>query len=290
MDALLDHASDANAFSYFGVFIVIALCECMVPRRQPGDALPLRWFGNVALSILNTLLARALFPILGMGFAVVCEQHGWGLLNNLRWPAWVEFTITILVMDLTLYAQHYFLHRFDFLWRLHRTHHTDHDFDLTTGLRFHPLEMTFTTALLLVTVAALGPPPTAIFIFHLLSTSLGFFQHANLKMPASVDTALRMLLVTPDMHRIHHSVIPTEGRSNFGSTFPWWDRLFRTYIDQPAAGHADMRFGVEGFEERKHLTLPWMLAQPFLREDSDSGLLMSAALISARRKKEEKCV
>jgi sterol desaturase/sphingolipid hydroxylase (fatty acid hydroxylase superfamily) len=269
MQAFLDHASEAHAFSYFGVMIVIALLECVVPRRAPGDTLALRWFGNVAITIVDTAVVRAVFPLFAIGLAVLCADRGWGLFNWTAWPMAVEFVVTILVLDLFLYGQHYLLHRVGFLWRLHRTHHSDHECDLTTGLRFHPLEMTFSTALMLGALLILGAPPAAVLVSQLLSTAINFIEHANVRVPEPVDLILRMAFVTPDMHRIHHSSAPGESRTNFSNTFSWWDRLFGTYRDQPAAGQANMTFGAPGFEERKHLTLPWMLAQPFLAEPGD---------------------
>jgi len=266
MEAFLSHASLAYAFSYFGVVIVMALLECVVPRRAPGDTLPLRWFGNVAITILDTLFVRALFPILGLAWAVFCRERGWGLFNSVAWPVPLEFLLTVLGLDLVLYGQHNLLHRVTFLWRIHRTHHSDQDYDLTTGLRFHPLEVTFSTALLMGAILIVGAPPAAVFVSQLLSTAITFIEHANVHLPASVDRVVRFFFVTPDMHRVHHSSAPGESRANLSTTFSWWDRLFGTYVDQPAAGHASVAFGIRGFEDRKHLTLPWMLAQPFLPE------------------------
>jgi len=266
MASLLSHAAQAYALIYFGAVIVMALLECVVPRRVPGDTLALRWFGNVAITVLDTIIVRALFPIAALGLSIVCSERGWGILNLLTWPTWLEFSLTIVVLDLFLYGQHYLLHRIGFLWRLHRTHHSDQEYDLTTGLRFHPLEMLFSTALFLGVVLILGAPPVAVLASQLMSTAVTFIEHANVRIPASIDRVIRLVFVTPDMHRIHHSSAPGEGRSNFANTFSWWDRLFGTYIDQPAAGHANISFGLAEFSERKHLTLPWMLAQPFIAE------------------------
>ena len=282
MDAFLNHASQVHAFNYFGVMIVIALLECVVPRRPAGDTLALRWFGNAVLAVLGTILVRSLFPILGIAWAVLCHERGWGLFNQVAWPAALEFVATVLALDVFVYAQHRLLHSVGFLWRLHRTHHSDHDYDLTTGLRFHPLEMTYSTAMVLGAIIVLGAPPVAAFVWQLLSAALNFIEHANVRIPASLDRVLRLVFVTPDMHRIHHSSAPGESRSNFSNTFSWWDRLFGTYIDQPAAGHADMRFGVPGFEERKHLQVQWMLAQPFLRDPDDSPIGVVGSRIADR--------
>ena len=266
MDAFLNHASQAYGVTYFGVLIVIALFECVVPRRTPGDTLPLRWVGNVAITIVDTIVVRLLFPIVGLAWAVLCDEHGWGALNRVSWPQPIEFVVTILLLDLFAYTQHYLLHRVDFLWRIHRTHHSDQEYDLTTGLRFHPLEMIFATASVMGALVLLGAPPAAVLVWQLLSTANNFIEHANVRIPRSVDRLARLVLVTPDMHRIHHSMAPGESRSNFSNTFSWWDRLLGTYVDQPAAGHGNIEFGLSGFEDRKHLTLPWMLAQPFISQ------------------------
>src|SRR6476620_2521408 len=181
MDALLNHAAEVHAWGYLGVFIVIAVLECVVPRRAPGDTLALRWCSNAALVILGTILVRALFPIAGLGWAVLCHERGWGLFNRVAWPAPLEFLLAILLLDLFVYAQHYLLHRVGFLWRLHRTHHSDQEYDLSTGLRFHPLEMTYSTTMSLGAVLILGAPPVAFFAWQVMSSAINFIEHANVR-------------------------------------------------------------------------------------------------------------
>jgi sterol desaturase/sphingolipid hydroxylase (fatty acid hydroxylase superfamily) len=271
METFIRHATQVHALTYFGVLILIALLECAVPRRTPGDTHALRWFGNAAMTVLGTILIRSLFPIAGLAWAVLCQERGWGLFNNVALPSPLEVAVTILTIDLVVYAQHYFLHRVGVLWRLHRTHHSDHDYDLTTGLRFHPLEMTYTTTILVGALWMLGTSPTAFFIWQLMSTAINFISHANVRIPSSLDRVVRLVFVTPDMHRVHHSAAPGESLANFANTFSWWDRLFGTYMAAPAAGLDGMTFGLAGFEERKHQTLPWMLAQPFLPEPGAAG-------------------
>jgi sterol desaturase/sphingolipid hydroxylase (fatty acid hydroxylase superfamily) len=283
MDGLLRYASQADAFSYFGVIILIAVLECVVPRRRPGDTLPLRWFGNVAITILNTIVVRAVFPIAAIAWAALCSERSWGLLNAVASPTAVEFVIAILALDLLLYGQHYLLHRVSLLWRLHRTHHSDPEYDLTTGLRFHPLEMLFSTALLLAALVIIGAAPAAVLVSQLMSTAINFIEHANVRVPAWFDRLVRLVFVTPDMHRVHHSSAPGESRANFSNTFSWWDRLFGTYVAQPAAGHDAMEFGLFGFEERKHLTLPWMLAQPFMADPESFVPQSSSTAVLSRR-------
>ena len=277
MEEFLAHAAQVNALNYFGVLILVALIECVVPRRGPGDTLALRWFGNATMAVLGTIMVRSLFPILGLAWAVLCHERGWGLFNRIDLPSALEFVLTVLALDAFLYAQHRLLHGVGFLWRLHRTHHSDHDYDLTTGLRFHPLEMMFVTTMTLGALLVLGGPPVAVFAWQLMYTAINFIEHANVRIPAPVDRVLRLVFVTPDMHRVHHSLAPGESRSNFSNTFSWWDRLFGTYVDQPAAGHEEMSFGLPGFEERKHQAVPWMLALPFLPEPDSSPAESSAA-------------
>jgi sterol desaturase/sphingolipid hydroxylase (fatty acid hydroxylase superfamily) len=272
VDALLHRASDIYALVYFGAVIVLSLVEGVIPRRDPGDRLKVRWFGNFALAIIGSIIAKLLFPIAGVALATLCGARGWGLFHAVAAPLWLQVTLTILVLDLAGYTQHYIQHRIPILWRLHRTHHSDHDYDFSTGARFHPLETLFTTACLLVPVAVLGPPAGAVLVSQLISTAIGFIEHGNFRYGATLDRLLQLFVVTPNMHRIHHSRLGAESRTNYGGTFPWWDRLFGTYLAEPAAGHEHMTFGVDGFLERKHLALHWMLAQPFISEPSSHPL------------------
>lgn len=264
MEALLRNGAQAYAFTYFGVILVVALLEMVRPRRAPGEALRLRWFGNFSLTILGSVLVRVLFPVAGVGWAVFCEERGLGLLLHAVWPWWVELTLAVVFLDGIAYLQHVLLHRVPLLWRLHRTHHSDHEYDFTTGVRFHPFETVYSTAFLMAAVALIGASPAAVLIAQILSVALAFIEHGNVQIPAAADRVLRLVFVTPDMHRIHHSQDLREGESNFSNVFSWWDRLFGTYVDQPAAGHDGIVFGVTELSDRKHLTLPWMLAQPFL--------------------------
>jgi sterol desaturase/sphingolipid hydroxylase (fatty acid hydroxylase superfamily) len=271
MDGLLQRAAEVYALAYFGLVLVAAVLEWVVPFRPATDSLKLRWFSNITISILDTVVLRSLFPMVAVGWASFCHVRGWGLFNQVAAPAWLAFVLTVLALDLLNYAQHYTMHRVPLLWRLHRTHHSDHEFDFSTGLRFHPLEAVIATAISFGFIAALGAPPAAVFVLQLLSLGVTFIDHANVRVPASVDRVLRLAFVTPDMHRIHHSQNAHEGNSNFANVFSWWDRLFATYVQEPSAG-SEMTFGVEGFADRKHLMLPWMLAQPFLREDDQASV------------------
>ena len=265
MEYVLDHASQLYTFEYFGIIVLVSALECFIPRQPAGDELRLRWFSNIVVTILDSIVVRLLFPMLGLGLAIYCAKRHWGLFNVTTSPQWLQFAVMLLVLDLLVYAQHYSLHHFSLLWRLHRSHHTDQAFDFTTGLRFHPFESILTTGVNLGAIALLGPAPAAIFVYQLLVTLVAIFQHGNLRLPSSFERMLRHFLVTPDVHRIHHSLNARESMTNFGDIFPWWDRLFATYLDLPAAGQDNMNFGSTEFPGRRHLKVQWMLVQPFLR-------------------------
>jgi sterol desaturase/sphingolipid hydroxylase (fatty acid hydroxylase superfamily) len=196
--------------------------------------------------------------------ALLAEERSWGLLNNLTLPYWIKVIVAVILFDLGIYFQHVLFHAVPLLWRLHLVHHADLDFDVTTGLRFHPIEMIVSLGIKLSIVAVLGPPALAVLIFEILLNGTAMFNHANIRVPLVVDRYLRLFVVTPDMHRVHHSTIPSETNSNFGFNLPWWDRLFGTYRSQPSEGHEAMTIGLSQFRDPGRLTLPWVLALPFL--------------------------
>ncbi len=266
MEALLARASEIYAVDYFGAIIIVSLLECIVPRRAAGDALKLRWMSNFGIAILGTVIMKTVFPAFGLLGAALSHQYRIGLLNSLALPDWLGVVITVLALDLVGYSQHRLLHRVDWLWRIHRTHHSDNAFDFSTGARFHPLEAIITGAIGFGAVIALGAPPAFVFTSTLLETFNGFLEHSNIRMPRPLERMLRLALVTPDMHRIHHSKEGGDSRTNFGGIFPWWDRLFGTYRAQPTVGQDAVVFGVDGFDARRHQMLHWMVAHPFLRE------------------------
>jgi sterol desaturase/sphingolipid hydroxylase (fatty acid hydroxylase superfamily) len=201
--------------------------------------------------------------------ALVAEQRGWGLMNAVAAPAWIAVPVSVLLLDLAIYLQHVAFHAVPALWRLHRMHHADLDIDVTTGLRFHPIEIVLSMGIKLAVVTALGAPAVAVLVFEVLLNATSMFNHANLRLPQPIDRALRWLVVTPDMHRVHHSVAVAETNSNYGFNLPWWDRLFGTYRDQPAAGHDGMTIGVERFRSPRDLMLDRMLLQPFRGDAGD---------------------
>lgn len=270
MESLLRHASEVYAVVYFGSIVLVSGLESAIPHRAPAHSMRLRWFSNFGITVLNSFLLRLLFPLLGVGLAALAQERRWGALNQVAWPFWLNLIITLVALDIVFYFQHRLLHQIEWLWRIHRTHHSDQDFDFSTTARLHPLEALYATTIQLAAIVLLGLPPLAVFIYQLMSTASGFIGHGNVSIPPSWDRALRYVVVTPDMHRIHHSVDAREGQSNLSNIFPWWDQLFGTYVDQPAKGQL-IAVGIHGFENRKHLTLPWMLAQPFLTSQPASS-------------------
>jgi sterol desaturase/sphingolipid hydroxylase (fatty acid hydroxylase superfamily) len=248
---------------FVGIFALIAIWERMSPRRSMTTSKKVRWISNLGITFLNPLVVQLLFPILAADMALKAQEGGWGFLNNVDLPFWLKLVIGIVVLDLVIYLQHVIFHAIPILWRLHMMHHADLDYDLTTGLRFHPIEIILSMGIKLTVVAALGPPALAVLIFEILLTGMAMFNHGNILLPSKIDEMLRYFVVTPDMHRVHHSVIIRESNSNYGFNLSWWDRLFGTYCAQPAKGHEGMTIGLSQFREPKKLTLPWLLALPF---------------------------
>ena len=259
---------------FLGVLIIMALWELAAPRRRLVQNKLRRWASNLGIVVLNTMVVRLLFPILAVGTAVWTAQAGWGLLNLIALPAWLEVAVAVILLDMVVYWQHRLFHLIPLFWRIHRMHHADLDFDVTTALRFHPIEIVLSMLLKLGAVLILGPAALAVLIFEVLLNGTAMFNHSNAKLPLALDRWLRLLVVTPDMHRVHHSVEALEFNSNFGFNLPWWDRLFGSYRDQPAAGHEQMRIGLRAYSGRVCANLIWMLVLPFrpLRTEPEPGL------------------
>ena len=251
---------------FLGVFAIMAGWEALLPRRARNVSRWVRWPSNLGIVAVNTLLLRVLIPTAAVGLALTGEARGWGLLNALALPYWLSVVLAVVLLDLAIYLQHVMFHAVPALWRLHRMHHADLDFDVTTGARFHPIEILLSMALKLGVVAALGAPALAVLVFEVLLNATSMFNHANARLPEGLDRVLRWFVVTPDMHRVHHSVVPQETNSNFGFNLPWWDRLLGTYRAQPAAGHTAMTIGLERFREARDLRLDRLLMQPFRGE------------------------
>lgn len=247
-----------------GVLLVMAMWELRVPRRPLTVRKAPRWASNLALVAMNVVLARLLVPVTAVGAALAAESRGWGLLQLAHWPAWLEVVAAVLAFDLAIYLQHVMFHAVPALWRLHMVHHADLDFDVTTGLRFHTLEIILSALFKLAVVAVVGPATAAVVIFEVLLNATSMFNHGNVQLPSWLDRLLRWFVVTPDMHRVHHSVIRAETNSNFGFNLPWWDFLLGTYRSQPAAGHQQMMIGVAHLrDELQADRLPGMLMIPF---------------------------
>jgi len=249
---------------FVGVFLCMAAWEVIAPRRALAIRRGLRWPNNLGIIALNTAMLRALAPIAPAGLAVLEQERRWGLFNQLALPDWAGFALSIIGLDLAIYFQHVLFHAVPTLWRLHRMHHADLEFDVTTGLRFHPVEIALSTIIKLAVVAALGAPAAAVVAFEVLLNATSMFNHGNVRLQATLDRILRRIVVTPDMHRVHHSIVPNETNSNFGFNLPWWDRLFGTYRAAPAAGHAGMTIGLDAFRDTADLRLDRMLLQPLV--------------------------
>jgi sterol desaturase/sphingolipid hydroxylase (fatty acid hydroxylase superfamily) len=241
---LVQHEPWLRLSAFGAVLAAMALWELRAPRRALGRSRLQRWPANLGLIVLNTALLRLILPMTAIGLAALATERGWGVLNPLALPPWLALAAAVAALDLAMYFQHVLFHAVPALWRLHRVHHADSDFDVTTGVRFHPAEMLISALIKLGAVAALGPPVLAVLVFEVLLNATSMFNHGNVRLPLAADRLLRRLIVTPDMHRVHHSAVPRESNSNFGFALSWWDRLFGTYLAQPAAGHERMTIGV----------------------------------------------
>jgi len=258
--------------AFAGIFGLMTAWEILVPRRDQKLGRKTRWPGNIGIVILDTVLVRLVFPTTAIGLALVAEARGWGLFYALGLPTWVTVPLAVMALDLAIYLQHVLFHAVPTLWRLHRMHHADLELDATTGTRFHPIEIILSMGIKLGVVAALGAPAVAVLAFEVLLNVTSIFNHSNVRMPTWLDRGLRWIVVTPDMHRVHHSILALETNSNFGFNLPWWDRLFGTYRDQPAAGHLGMTIGIEQFREVAEQRLGRMLTQPFRNGDTRYAL------------------
>jgi sterol desaturase/sphingolipid hydroxylase (fatty acid hydroxylase superfamily) len=251
-------------FSFVLIFILVALWEIRRPRRALTTSKKWRWFSNLSITTINLVLLRLVFPVLAVGMAQTAQTNGWGLLNHLGTPSLIALGVGIVALDLVIYLQHVMFHAIPLLWRLHMVHHADLDYDLTTGLRFHPVEIVLSMILKITIIVALGPPMVSVLAFEIILNGMAMFNHGNVKLPPPVDRLLRLFVVTPDMHRVHHSVIIRETNSNYGFNLSIWDRLFGTYLAQPFKGHQDMVIGLSQFRDHRRLTFPWLLILPVI--------------------------
>ena len=262
----LAHEPGVRLGAFFGVFALMALWEALVPRRARLLPRRVRWLHNLALVVLNSVILRLLFPLAAVGFALLAAGRGWGLLNAFAVPFWWAFALSVIALDFAVYLQHVMFHAVPLLWRLHRVHHADADFDVTTGARFHPIEILLSMLIKFAVIAVLGAPAAAVLVFEVLLNATAMFNHANLWLPEPVDRWLRRLLVTPEMHRVHHSMERDEANSNFGFNLPWWDRLCGTYRARARLPQESMAIGVKGLTgSDAAVKLTGMLALPFAR-------------------------
>jgi len=258
---------------FFGMLLLMALWEIVAPRRALTVSKTVRWVNNLGLVFLNSFIVRIIFPTAAVGVASFVNSSGWGMLNYYDVPFLLAVIASVIAMDFVVYVQHVMVHAIPALWRLHRVHHADPDYDVTTGARFHPIEIVLSMLIKFATIVVLGPPVVAVVIFEVMLNATAMFNHGNVRLPIALDRILRLLVVTPDMHRVHHSIEDDEANSNFGFSLPWWDRLFGTYRDQPRAGHVGMTIGIHKFNEAKQVSwLPGMLTLPFKGKISEYAI------------------
>ena len=263
VEAILENELVVRLGFFLAVFSIIALWELPMPRRKCEVSRWGRWPSNLGIVAFDAVLVRVFIPATTVTMALIAEEGGWGLFNQLVLPGWAAVLFSVIALDLVIYLQHVMFHAVPILWRFHRVHHADLDFDVTTGVRFHPIEILLSMGIKLAAVAVLGVPGIAVLIFEVLLNATSMFNHGNVRLPSNLDRVLRWIVVTPDMHRVHHSIIPREANSNFGFNLPWWDCLLGTYRAQPADGHEGMVIGIGQFRTRRDLWLDWMLSQPF---------------------------
>jgi sterol desaturase/sphingolipid hydroxylase (fatty acid hydroxylase superfamily) len=270
---ILDNELPIRLGFFFAVFGIMALWERISPRRRLQTSKAVRWINNLGLVLFNSVLLRLVFPAAAVGMAVFTAEQGWGLFNYFETPFWLAVLLSVAAMDFFIWLQHVMVHTIPVLWRLHRVHHADLDFDVTTGVRFHTLEILLSLLIKFAVIMLLGPPVVAVVIFEVVLNATAMFNHSNVHIPPHLDRLLRLVVVTPDMHRVHHSVADDETNSNFGFNLPWWDRLFGTYRAQPRCGHETMTIGIRTFREDRWCSwLPGMLAIPFVGKVQDYAI------------------
>ena len=267
MGALVEGEQILRLAIFLGVLGILMTAEFLWPRRRQTIERKKRWPQHLALVTLDLILARLVFPLSLAGFCIVVKQNDWGIFNMLDISFWPSFILSILALDLIIYTQHVIFHKLPFLWRLHRVHHTDTEFDVTTALRFHPAEILLSMIVKFAVLIILGAPPEAALAFEIILNATAMFNHGNISIPMSIDRWLRHIIVTPDMHRVHHSVSQSETNSNYGFSLSLWDRIFNTYLAQPEKGHEGMTVGLDIFRKTEDMRIDNLLLQPFKKED-----------------------
>lgn len=269
---VLSHESAIRLGFFLGILLIIALIEILAPRRPLTTSKKRRWFGNIGVVVIGNLLVRILFPITALQLAFWAKQSGWGMFNAMSLPYWMVVVFSIILLDFIIYLQHVMFHAVPTLWRLHMMHHADLDYDLTTGIRFHPIEILISMVIKFGAIVLLGAPPLAVVLFEVILNGMAMFNHGNYYIPLGLDRLLRGLVVTPDMHRVHHSVFPSETNSNYGFNLSWWDRIMGTYRPQPRLGHEGMTIGLNQFRDPTKLSLLGMLTLPFVGKQGNYAI------------------
>ena len=260
---ILSNESNIRLGAFGFALILMMIVEARFPRKSRAMSRWNRWISNFSLTLLSSVLVRMLFPLVAVGAAQIASVNGWGLLNNISLPKALEITLAIVILDLAIYWQHALFHKIPLFWAMHKVHHVDRDIDVTTGSRFHPLEIGLSMLIKMGLVIVLGAPALAVIIFELILSLCAIFHHSNVKLPITIDRFVRRFLVTPDMHRVHHSIVVEETNSNFGFSTSFWDRIFSTYVDQPRGGHDQMIIGLEEHQNNDPNSLIWSLLLPF---------------------------
>jgi sterol desaturase/sphingolipid hydroxylase (fatty acid hydroxylase superfamily) len=262
----IENENSIRLVAFVGVFVVMAMLEFASPRKQRTEPRVTRWITNFGLVVVDAMVLRAVFPILAVGVAVWAQRKGYGLFAILDWPILLEITLTVIVLDFAIYWQHVASHKLPLLWRVHRVHHADRDLDASSGLRFHPVEIALSMIYKFAVIILLGAPPLGVFVFEVLLNGSAMFNHANFRLPLALDRLLRMFIVTPDMHRVHHSILRREADTNYGFALSIWDRMFGSYTEQPENGHDGMTLGLVEQQTSRPSQLIWCLTFPFRRE------------------------
>ena len=264
MDLILNNEMSVRLIFFLGILIILALCERIAPRRVLTQSKAVRWYSNLGIVVFNVIIISIIFPLVPVAVAIIAAERGWGIMSFYDVAPSLAIVSSLIILDLAIYIQHVMLHALPVFWRLHRMHHADQDFDVTTGIRFHPIEIILSMAIKMVVIILIGAPAIAVVIFEVLINVTAMFNHSNVKLPLTLDRVLRLVVVTPDMHRVHHSVMSHENNTNFGFNLPWWDHLFGTYREQPETGHESMKIGLDLFRTPKDLHLHRLLVQPFI--------------------------
>ena len=266
---IMANESTIRLSAFFGILVLMACAEAAFPRREREVSRLVRWPNNVGIVFLNTIVLRLVFPTAAVGVALFIEDKGWGLFQVLDLPVWLTVVLVVVALDFIIYLQHVLVHAVPALWRLHRMHHSDVDIDVTTGARFHPVEIILSMIIKFAAIVALGAPALAVIVFEVVLNGSAMFNHSNVKLPLALDRVLRLFMVTPDMHRVHHSVNADEANCNFGFNLPWWDMLMGTYRAQPREGHEGMTIGLDRFRDPREQWLDKMMIQPLVGEPGE---------------------